>query len=79
VIAARPRPRVVQVAGPGQDAALRALLAGDRRVTGVFVVLPINVRPERVAAVTKVLTASGFHQSAVARFPLSASVRRFSR
>jgi hypothetical protein len=79
VIAARPRPRVVQVAGPGQEAALRALLAGDPRVTGVFVVLPINVRPERVAAVTRVLAASGFHQTAVARFPLSASVRRFSR
>ncbi|HEX8928111.1 MAG TPA: hypothetical protein VGA45_04285, partial [Actinomycetota bacterium] len=77
--AARPRPRVVQAAGPEQDAALHALLGSDPRVTGVFVVLPINARPERVAAVTRVLAASGFHQSAVARFPLSGSVRRFSR
>jgi hypothetical protein len=82
VIAARPRiaeGHVVQVAGPAQEAALRDLLAGDRAIADVFVVLPINVRPERVAAVTSVLASSGYHQAAVARFPLSSSVRRFSR
>jgi hypothetical protein len=79
VVAARPRPRIVQVAGPAREAALRDLLAGDPGAANVFVVLPINVRPERVAAVTSVLAGSGFHQAAVARFPLSASVRRFSR
>jgi hypothetical protein len=45
----------------------------------VFVVAPINVKPERLDAVTRLLAGAGFRPRDRIRPPLSESVRRFTR
>ncbi len=73
------RERTLVLPGAADEAPLRELLARDRTVGDVFLVLPINARPERVAVIKQVLSAGGYRQGARAGAYLTSSVQRFTR
>ena len=71
--------RTLVLPGAADERPLRELLRRDRTVEDVFLVLLINARHERVAALRQVLASSGYRPVARARARLTSSVQQFSR
>jgi hypothetical protein len=71
--------RTLVLPGAADEQPLRELLQRDRTVGDVFLVLPINARRERLAALKQLLAANGYQPAARAKASLTSSVQQFSR
>jgi hypothetical protein len=71
--------RTLVLPGAADPSPLRESLARDRMVGEVFLVLPINARPDRLAAIERVLSASGYRRDGRTAAWLTSSVQRLTR